>query len=221
MARTNTRSKYSEETMGGRDKIDKMKECKADYDKISLDPLLIYVMSEMEKQGIRLSEPNMVVASWKMFPKKFSIFGWSQYPDSSRVSTGKWHLQDAKKKWITGDSNQYVITEKGRMAIRNAEELLDQGSGTLSSPRSPSNTRKQDKIIAYIRKTDAFKKYKKGKEITQFDLYDLLQCTLDSSGDALKENYDSLQVLAMEAKAEDIITFLNNIQKEFKEIKHG
>ena len=174
-------------------------------------------MGQMERKKIRLSEPNMVIAAWKIFPEKFSVFGWPEYPDACRISTGKWHLKDKGKRWITGTNNQYIITEKGRAEIEVAKELLKMPS----KKKHYSKTRRYDKLLTQVKKTTAFTKYKKGEEITQFDLYDMLQCTLDSSGDVLKENYDALCVLAVEAKSKEMIDFLEIIKENFEEIKNA
>lgn len=200
-----------------RDKISNLCPIEDDYQGIDLDHLLVYVMSYLDKKGILLSEPNISVSSWKMFPQKFSIFGWSEYPDSTRVHTCLWHLKDKGKRWITGTPSQFIITEKGLKESDVTSTLLKRPI----TNKSYSKTRKQEKILEQVKKTKAYLKYLSGDQISNFDLYDLLQCTLDSSKKVLKENYDSLLVLAKESDSEDMITFLRKIKENFEEIKNG
>ena len=210
--------KYDMADVKGRDNMTLLEKVKEDYSSIDLDHLLIYVMAKMEENQICLSFPNMTISAWKIFPKKFSIFGWPKYPDSSRISTGIWHLKDKGKRWITGTNSQYLITEKGRREVEIAEQLLKQPP---TKRKYHSKTRKQDKLLIQVKKTAAYIKYIDKEKITQFDLYDMLQCTLDSSKNVLKENYDALLVLALDAKSKEMIDFLNVIKENFEEIKNA
>lgn len=209
---------FTSSDVTGKDKkcLASLKADTRDYSAISLDPLLIYVMGEMEKKNIRLSEPNIAVAAWKIFPKdKFALFGYPEYPDSNRAHTGIWHLIHVKKRWIIGTGNEYVITEKGRKLIDDTEMLLDNNT---NKRKSYSKTRRQNKLITEIQKTTAFMKYEKGEEITKFDLLDLLQCTLDSSEGVLRENFDALCIIADDS--EEITKFLKIVRNNFGEIKN-
>ena len=172
----------------------------------------------MEKLGIRLSEPNIAIGAWSMFPKKYSIFGWPKLPCSKRANTGILHIRYKTKRWITGTQNEYIITEKGRVVIEDTKDLIE--TGQIKKQNYRSKTRKQEKLIVQAKKTSAYLKYTKKEEITQFDVYDLLQCTLDSSISVLRENYDSLMVLVSEAEEKDMLEFLNLIKKNFKELDH-
>jgi hypothetical protein len=209
----------SDVTGGDKKKLALLEADTRDYSAISLDHLLIYAMGEMEKLNIRMSEPNIAVAAWRIFPKdKFSLFGYPEYPDSNRAHTGIWHLVHAKKRWITGTGNEYVITEKGRKLIEDTEMLL---SNNTNKRKSYSKTRRQDKLLKEIKTTTAFLKYKKDEDITMFDLVDLLQCTLDSSEGVLKENFDALCIVASEEESEEVSDFLKILRRNFEEVKNG
>ena len=214
------KERYSLNDIQGRENIKNLDKVTKDYSSVGLDQLLIYVMDKMEKNNIRLSEPNISLAAWVMFPDKFSIFGWPEYPCSKRTNLSCLHMKYKNKRWITGTSNQYLITEKGRKIVEETTEFLESDTQKKQKRKSYSKTRRQDKLVSQIKKTTAYVKYTKGKEISQFDLYEMLQCTLDSSGDVLKENYDALCIYAAEAECEEVIEFLTVIKNNFEEIKN-
>lgn len=205
---------YSKKDLDGRENIPKLKEFKGDTDGLSLDPLMLYTLGEMEKLNIRLSNPNATMSVIRVFPNKFTLFGWPGVPDGARATNTLWHLVYKSKKWISGTPNHYIITERGRRKLEDANLLLK----IPGARKSYSKTRKPEKLLGTIKKTDAFKKYEKGQELSQFDFYSILQCTLDSSQSALKENYDALCDLANDANAIEVIEFLKKLKNNFKEI---
>lgn len=211
--------KYKSEDVTSRDNIDNLQEVKIDYSGVSLDHLLMFVLDEMEKNNIRLSFPNITVSAWRIFPDKFSLFGFREYPDSNRMQTCIWHLVDKKKRWIAGTKNQFIITEKGAAEIGVARDILKQPK----KKKYLSKTRVQEKMLKQVEETEAYKKFSNGKSeaITQFDLYELLQCTLDSSRDILKENFDTLVILATQANSAEMLEFFNIIKRNFEEIKNA
>ncbi len=207
---------YTLENIKGKEKIDSLKEVTTDVKDISLAVLLLHVIGEMEAKGITLSFPNITVGAWKMFPKIFFLFGWDM-PDSKRVSSTLWHLTNAKsggRRWLTGTITEYILTEKGRRELPIAAKMLKQYSGRKLAPRR----RKPARQVNNVRKTPAFINYKQGEEVTEFNMYQALQCTLDSDIKALQENFHNLYTLAEQANADDVVEFLDFLKEKFKKI---
>jgi len=205
---------YSSDAVDGKEEIAKLTEYERDYESMSLDPLMLYTLGEMEKLGIRLSNPNATMAVQRIFPKKFTLFGWEGVPDGARATNTLWHLVDKKKKWIVGTVSEYTMTERGRKKLEDSQLMVHKPGGV----RSYSKTRKPEKLVEEVKKSNAYKKYKNGEELNEFDLRKVLQCTLDSSQAVLKENYDSLCVHASAAQATEVTEFLNKLKNGFKEI---
>ncbi len=208
---------YDSQTAEDKEKITQLTEYEGYYEALSLDPLMLYTFGEMEKRGIRISTPNATVAVWKIFPKKFTLFGWSGVPDGARAANTIWHLVDKKKKWVTGTANEMTLTERGRKKLEDSMLMVNQPGGR----KSYSQTRRPEKLIRAIKNSAPYKKYEAGKDLTEFDLRKVLQCTLDSPQPVLKENYDSMCVHAEAADAQDVIHFLLQIKKNFKEVIYG
>lgn len=67
------------------DKIDNLESFEeAKYENIDLDHLMMYAIGRLAKISVDLSFENAVVASFKLFPKKFSLLGFPNYPDQPR-----------------------------------------------------------------------------------------------------------------------------------------
>lgn len=194
-----------------------IQESQEKYDSINLDHLVMDVLGEMVEKGITLSFDNVSYYAWKKFPRKFSLVGFEEHTDSLRVHTCLWHCKDKNKRWISGSKTEYQITDKGWKEIEKAKEMLK----VPPKRKYYSKTRKREKILENVRRTNAYKSYSANNKVSQFDLYDLLQCTLDSSNIVLKENYDTLYVMASESGYSDVVEFLDYIKKNFGELKNG
>ena len=77
---------------------------------------------ELEEQGKSpLSAEDLIVASWKKFPKTFGLKGYAdQYPDSNKILTsimGEKGL--ARRGWLAKMGQKlYTLTREGRQAVR-------------------------------------------------------------------------------------------------------
>ena len=205
-------NKMENNKMRDKDKIEKLKSFdEAKYENVDLDHLIMYVVSQLEKIDADLSLENAVVAAFKLFPKKFSLLGFSLYPDSLRVYSCLWRCTtDKKKQWLGGKIRQgFIITDRGRKFIREAETLL-----TELSPKkikATSQTRRKELLLAEVVSSLAYKKYTSGQSdtITEADFCLLLQGTFDSSREILRGNFNTLKMFAEELARDDILRFLN------------
>ena len=205
--------------MKDKDKIEKLKPVAAAmYENVDLDHLSMYAIGELEKIGADLSFENAVIATFKLFPKKFSLLGFPDYPDSLRVYTCLWRCStDKKKLWLGGKIRQgFVITDRTRKIIRQAENLL--GGLSIKKTKATSQTRRKELLLAEVERSPAYSKYLSGKEgsISEADFCYLLQGTLDSSRETLKDNFVLLKKFAEELHRGNVLTFLTWLQQRFK-----
>lgn len=187
------------------------------YINVDLDHLIMYAVGALKKIQADLSLENVVVAAFKLFPKKFSLLGFPNYPDSLRVYSCLWRCTtDKKKQWLGGKIRQgFIITERGEKFINEAEEIL-QGTASKSN-KANSQTRRKEAILAEIIRSSAFIKYKNGlsESITEAEFCFLLQGTLDSSKDVLRDNFLLLRQYAEELNRTDIKDFLDQLKIRF------
>jgi|YelNatPaOPRAMG01_1025707.scaffolds.fasta_scaffold39934_3 hypothetical protein len=188
------------------------------YINVDLDHLIMYSVGCLKKIGADLSLENVVVAAFRLFPKKFSLLGFPNYPDSLRVYSCLWRCTtDKKKQWLGGKIRHgFIITERGQKFIKEAEDLLKETS--VRQSKAMSQTRRKEAIIAEISKSSAFFKYNngQGESITEAEFCFLLQGTLDSSKDILRENFLLLRQYAEDLNRKDIVDLLDWLKIRFR-----
>lgn len=204
--------------MTDKDKVEKLKPISPDkYVNVDLDHLALYAVAQLEKIGTDLSFENAIVAAFKLFPKKFSLPGFPLYPDGKRIHDCLFRCTFKTKKWLGGKTRQgFTITERSRIFIKEAEDLLSDESSYKTKTRS--QTRRKEFLLAEVVSSPAYAKFTKGKfdSISESDLCYLLQGTLDSSREILKQNLISLKKFVEELQREDISKFLNWLEENFR-----
>jgi len=189
------------------------------YENIDLDHLMMYVMGKLYELGVDLSFENATVAASKLFPKKFSLVGYPEYPDANRTGHCLWRCA-GHRQWLGGKSRQgFIITERSKLVIKKVEDMLKKGATGKKNAHAASQTRRKEALLLEVASSIAYKKYKQGEgdNITEVELCFLLQGTLDSSRALLKENLDVLRSYAQTLENEKILNFLNWAESNFKD----
>jgi len=139
------------------DKLEAFDETK--YEGVDLDHLIMYVMGRLEDMGVDLSFENAVVSAVKIFPKKFSLPGFSEYPDSNRVEQCLWRCTRKDKQWLGGKARQgFIITERSKRVIQETEKLLT--GINVKKKKAPSRTRRKESLLVEVASAPAYVKYR-------------------------------------------------------------
>jgi hypothetical protein len=186
------------------------------YESIDLDRLVIYAVARLVEMNLELSLENIIVTTFRLFPKKFSLVGYPEFPDATRVEKCLWRCKGTRRGWLGGKTpHGYILTEKGRMVADHAASLL--ASALPRKGKTASQTRRKESIIAEVSSSRAFDKYVRGEgdKISEAEFCNVLQGTLDSLKETLRENLDSLKVIADEVERKDISGFVEFLQNRF------
>ncbi len=204
--------------MTDREKIERLEPSDPEkYQNVDLNHLVMYAVGQLEKVNADLSFENVVVASFKLFPKKFSLLGFPSYPDAKRVHDCLFRCTFKTNQWLGGKTRQgFVITDRSRIFIKEAKDLLH--GVTSTKKKVTSRTRRKESLLEEVVSSPAYLKYSKGNDdsISEGDFCFLLQGTLDSSRDTLKKNLAVLKRFAAELQREEISKFLNWLEGRFK-----
>lgn len=204
--------------MTDKEKIEKLKPLDvAKYQNVDLNHLVMYAVGQLETIGADLSFENVVVASFKLFPTKFSLLGFPSYPDAKRVHDCLFRCTFKTNQWLGGKTRQgFVLTDRSRTFIQEAEDLL---YGFKSkNARVTSKTRRKEFLLQEVISSPAYLKYANGQgdSITDGDFCFLLQGTLDSSRETLSKNLAVLKSFAEELQQAEILKFLDWLEGRFK-----
>jgi len=55
------------------------------YQNLTIDDLILYALFSLEEKGVEGRFENIVAEGFEMFPKKFYLHGYPEYPDARRV----------------------------------------------------------------------------------------------------------------------------------------
>jgi DNA-binding PadR family transcriptional regulator len=168
------------------------------------------------------------VILYKLFPEKYSLVGFPEFPDTLRVNRAMTsHCITAGYIDGTLKRNSYFLTPKGRIV---AEDLLDQiESGTTSQrKRSDLKQSKYIRLVKGVSDTTGFEKFsaKHLKEIKKFDVCESLHCTIDADEEHLKRNLETLTQHAINTKkisnfaviSESVLEYLQYIESNWEEL---
>jgi len=196
------------------------------YENLDLDRLAVYTLVVLEKKKIPLYFDYIVVALFKLFPKKFSMANFKQYPDTNRINKVMRRLVDPKRKnWAKGSiENGFSITEIGR-------EMAVQVSGLLKEPSKQrrkfpmvitrSRGRSPDDDIKEIEKSEIFHKWlQKNYKVNDYEVLSFLNAVPYTPKDLLLKYLEQLKKSTVTAKNKKVSKFLNWIGRKYHHIFH-
>jgi len=203
----------------GRDaKLDKMQAYPASlYEGINLNWLALVAVAAVEEIGSDLSFESIVVAAFKLFPKKFSFQSYPDYPDAKRVHDALFRCTFKNRRWLSGRAGQgFSFTERGRQELEVARRALQIESQT-GRRKTFSQTRRLEKLLAEVRSAPAYVKYSKGERdrVSEAECCHVLQGTLDSDRRVLADNLSKLKSMAEDLHQEDLGEFMEWVSQRF------
>jgi hypothetical protein len=186
------------------------------YDGVNLNWLVLLSVRTVEKSGVALSFEHIVVAAFKLFPKKFSLLAYPEHPDAKRVHDALWRCAYKNRQWLLGKTSQgFAFTERGRQQLELARHTLQKDYQTTK--KTFSQTRRWEKLLAEVRAAPAFAKYSKGErdKISEAECCHVLQGTLDSDRRVLTDNLTKLSEMASGLLQEDVVRFMEWLGQRF------
>jgi len=200
------------------------------YKDMPLSDLVLYSISSLNKKDIDATRENIIAESFELFPLKFYLLGYPEYPDCDRVWRELRRIvgslsSKGMKKFASGNmKSSYIINEKGLGKLKEIQFKL----GYFSEEKD----QEQDKIIEdrrgkigktlwQIEKHPLYRNYLKNKEkieIPETLLRSLLFSTMETSREKLKEKMEMLISYCESLGREDIKNFLYLCKSKHKEI---
>ncbi|MHB8071465.1 MAG: hypothetical protein ACYDHF_05900 [Candidatus Cryosericum sp.] len=190
----------------------------ASYSTIDIDGLVVFAAVEAHDLGIPLSLENLIVVSFKLFPGRFALDGYPEYPDATRIEKSLWRSK-GKKRWLEGKTRHgYVISDRARDVFKQVRHTL--GQTPDAEPIRPTKLRRQESILRDAMTSMAYNKYTTGAKdtISWGDVCYLLQGTLDSPLEMLRANLALLTSMASETGEQDLAALLGWVEGSFEKI---
>jgi len=195
------------------------------YEMLDLDRLVVFGMFYLEHKKVPLYFEYIVVGLFRLFPKKFSMANFRQYPDADRMNNAVRRIAGGIKsrgtKWANGSiKNGFTLTETGREIakqvegfIANPTKQIPKKAAARSRGRSPIDD------ITDVRNSLAFKKWEEEKDkVTNYDIFSLLGAMPYAPKNLLKDHIGYLKESAATVKDKKITTFLEWVELTFRDI---
>lgn len=167
----------SENGKSDEDLIREITEFKGDYLSLNKDRLVLSAVGFLESKKIEPTFDKIVAATFRLFPRKFSLIGFPEYPDGRTIYYCVYNHCTLTRKWLFGNvQSGFKITERGKYFLDETKKMLE-GKIKPTKIYETVPRRKEATFIAILRKTDAYKKYKSGKkeEITKSEIFEALK----------------------------------------------
>ena len=202
------------------------------YEKIDLNSLAAYTIHLLKNNNIYLNFENVAVALFLMFPKKFCMVGYEEFPDTNRINrTVNLQLRPKYQNLAFGDSKTgYSLTEKGKVVAEQTKRILESDERGLKLKKSEiknteyeRTTNPKIEIEKRILSSSLYKKYCKNKnsEIEKVEIYEFLNASPYTSKDAIRSYYNYLKNLCKNSENMEALEFIIWLGKKASTIISG
>jgi len=198
------------------------------YAKINLNDLVVYTVYSLHKPETEVAAEDIVRACFLLFPERFALRKYPQWPDSAVVSR-RW--SDCKSKgYLKGDTVRgFMLTARGVKRAEKLEQALGKAKGVVPpapKPRvqkiavpvqtiHPELKARAKKYISSIESSDAYKHYKKKLPLNEYDFRSLLLTTMESPPATLSRNLAQFKDYVNIHGRTDLLSFLEFTEEKF------
>ena len=199
------------------------------YTKITLNDLVIYAVYSLQKQGSEIGPEDIISACFLLFPQRFALRKHPHWPDSAIVNR---HRSGCKSKgYLRGSIKAgFQLTVRGTKLAQKVEKLLGKPipasrlkkerlavpvSSTRADSIRPELKTYARKYVRSIETSDAYKHYKKGTPLNEFDFRSLLLCTMESPPATLARNMQQFKEYVNIQDRKDLRSFLQFCEEKF------
>lgn len=187
------------------------------YQEISLNDLVMYAVYFIAEHKNEINAEEIVAACFLLFPSRFQLRGYPQWPDSTVVNK-RW-LDCRDRGYITGSTaHGFSITPKGLELAEKTASVLS-GQRRNFSRRTPSKLTAEartraGRFIRSLEASDAYKQFQPESEtadISEFDFRSMLLCTMESSTATLNSNLEQFKQYAALYERQDFVDFNDSL----------
>ena len=203
------------------------------HDDVSLNALVTYSLFWLQEWELRRSVEAITVLGWRLFPTKFSMVGWPQYPDSTRITRALLQCQPKYRNWLTGSATKgFSLNERGMQVARDLVEKLGapqthEGEVFRVAPNNNSTARKSrarsiepERELKEARKSRLFEKWKDDvmSERDLIHVHALLDIFEHTESKLKEKRMKDLERAAQDVNDEEMIRFLADVRRSFPSV---
>lgn len=200
----------------------------AQYEEIDLTGLTAFVLHFLQTNHVPTTFENVTVALFRLFPNKFALIGFTQYPDATRVNRSLLQLRPKYRNWATGKVvTGFSLTESGLKKVEEVRRSLEGTSSVKASSRNlkmhqardepGKRTMNLEKEIQNIESSPIFAKWRDGNllQATTLEFLTMLEAYSYTPPKALRGRMSYLNEIASQFGRADISEFLKDVRERF------
>jgi len=203
------------------------------YEGVSLQALVVYSLYWLHEWELRRTIEAITVLSWRLFPTKFSMVGWPQYPDFARVNRSLMQGGPKYRNWLTGAAvNGFSLNQRGIQIALDIAEIIGMPSTTdgevvsLLVNRKPlaksgrARTIEPEREVAKARESRLFEKWKEGvlSERDLIHVHTLLDIFEHTPAQLREKRMKDLERSAADSGDQEILSFLADVRGNFSAV---
>ena len=184
-------------------------EYSGEYSVMDKDRLVLFAVSQLESKRIEPTFDKIVVATFKLFPKKFSLIGFPEYPDGRTIYYCAYNHCTLDKKWLLGNvQSAFKLTERGIYFLDETRKMLE-GKIVPTRTHQISPRRKETTFLSILKKTKAYEKYLQDEKglIAKSELLEALRLSSDSKA-LIQANLTKYMEYALRINESSVVKFL-------------
>jgi hypothetical protein len=191
------------------------------YRDLSKDSLLCFAVAELREKSVPLTFENVAVAAFKLFPEHFSLIGYLNYPDASRVNRTLLHARPKYRDLIIGNAKSgYALTSKGESVARQvALDLQSTSRTTKARVIAPGKrTYTGHAVVEQIEQSSLYNHWHddQAESIGDYEVWDFLEAMPYTDKTMLRSILKNYKEAAELSGRQDVIEFLAWVSKQYR-----
>lgn len=184
------------------------------YERMDNNRLAVFAIGVLEENGIPRTQEALCVALFLMFPAKFSLVGFPQYPDTERVNRTLLQLGTKYRNWATGNKHVgYTLNDAGHHVLDQTRALLQRPEMQTRKKTTPrERTKDPNAEVREIEISNLFQEFKAHKidnpSSREYDFWELMQAFPYTPKEALRKRWKGMREAANLAGRKDLADFL-------------
>jgi len=187
---------------------------------IGLDELVTYALFSLSRQGSDTTFENVVAQAFSLFPERFALRGFPQWPDSAVVNKS-WLRCRSDKQYIVGSvKDGFRLTPKGLEVAERLARILEVGAHMprRSGSEATETRTREGRLVRSLEESEAFKVWQATETLdhmSDYDFYETLMCTNESSPSVLRANLQQFRHASEVYQRSDLVRFLESSERRF------
>ena len=193
------------------------------YKQVDLNRLTALVISVLTDMDIPTSIENIAVASFRLFPARFQMCDYPEFPDLTRTNRALLQLRPKYRGWATGSTKSgFVLNAAGEDVARTTKGILSSTTLMADAKATPGGRREAGKAtidkkayVTRIRQSACFRKFQDNEKPRGLDFLDMLNSYSHTPPEEIRRSLRLIETIAGDESDEAVLRFVKWCRQMF------